>query len=382
MRDRTPWPAWLALLLAQVLALPLILPLTGLGREPAGTVAARPDASGPASLLATPLHPQRVIADGALFGEPVAMAAHQGRIYVLDAMEQVIWNIDQDTGEADVIELPTLHPHHVFIGCEGALHVVDPIARRLLIRKPDGAWRGHDLGYRAFYGAGDAEGIVYNADRQHEAHLATYAGCRRDTLRLGDRLRHDHPYPAVSNNLNYVRFALSPDLLVAGHIALGYLQVLTRDGAPLAEVDLTGPEVVAMRRLYLRSLGLAADGPLTVARDTLIGDLVRGARPERFPVPVYVADLAVAGDRIIVLVNNVLQVYSAAGSLVARHEVGGRSGGEPVVIHAVCVTTDGRLLGLDRMHYRKLYDFGPVAPLVTGPLWTEDERVDASSRRS
>jgi len=242
-----------------------------------------------------------------------------------------------------------------------------------LIRKVDGTWRGHDLGYRAFYGAGDAGGIIYNADRQHEAHLVTYAGCRPDTLRLGARLRHDHPYQAVSNNLNYVRFALSPDLLVAGHIAFGYLQVLTRDGALLAEVDLTGPEVVAMRRLYLRSLGQAADGPLTVARDTLIADLVRGARPERFPVPVYVADLAVAGDRIIVLVNNVLQVFTAGGTLVARHEVGGHSGGEPVVIHAVCVTTDGRLLGLDRMHYRKLYDFGPVAPLVTGPLWTEDE---------
>lgn len=309
------------------------------------------------------LEPRRVIECAGFVGDPIAVRYDAGRIYLLDPMEQAIWSLTEDKVDRQAIDLPSAAVTDFFFGCEGKLHAVDPLERALYeLARGQSDWRRFDLGYRVFFGDGDRGGIVFNADRRHADHLVAGVTCAGDTTRWGTRLTHPHPYAAVGNNLNYARLAVSPDLVVVGHIALAYVQVFRRDGPRVAEISLVGPEVAEVRRMYLATLGVTGDGPLAVARDTLVADLVRGAKPEQFPVPVYVAAIAIRTGRIYVLVNNVVQAFSPAGELLARYAVGGEHRGQRVVIHTFCFADDGRLLGLDAVHYRKLYDFGLLAP--------------------
>ncbi len=331
--------------------------------------------------IACRLEPVAVLAHADFAGEPVAITTWQDRILLLDPLEQVIWRLDPATGECGLLELPSHTANDMFFGCDDRLYVVDPGERALFVHAPEsGAWRRIDLGYRVFYGAGSAEMILFNADRRRQQHLVTACTCAGDTLRLGRRLTHAHPYAAVANNMNYARLALAPDVIVVGHIALGHLQVYSRDGARLSAFSLAGPEVAAMRGVYLASLGVAAAGTLSVSPDTLIADLVRAAQPERFAVPVYVAGLAVHAGLVFVLVNNTLQIFTPRGELVARHAIAGQQRGERVVIHAFCITPQGRLLGLDAVHYRKIYDFGPAARLAAGCIPVGNEEGTASGK--
>ena len=321
------------------------------------------------------LEPLRVIECADFAGAPVALAHGNGRMYLLDPMEQAIWTIlepagGQATGRpADgrprTIDIPSSTVRSMFFGCGGALYLVDPMERALYVQEPDeSGWRRWRLGYRVFFGAGDRETILFNADRRHDAHLVTAVTCAGDTLQLGARKIHPDPLASVGNSLNYVRLALSPDILAVGQIALGHLQILDRKGVLVAEVSLTGPQIVQMRRMYLSSQGRRTSGRLAVDHDTLVADLVRAARSDRMVLPVYINDLAIHRDLIWVLANNTLQVFDHRAEQVARHAIGGRHRGEVVVIHAFCITAEGRLYGLDAAHYRKIYDFGSVDLLV------------------
>lgn len=307
------------------------------------------------------LEPQRVlVAD--LFGQPAAIAYREGRIYVLDPYEGVIWDVDRDGGDTAVIDLATPQPSHFFLDRDGAIWVVDPHEPALTVREPgQSRWRRHDLAYRAFYGAADRHGIAVDAGRGPTGKLVMLVSSAGDTVHHGQRLQHAHPYRSVANNLNWSRLALADELLVVGHIAIGRLQVLDRtSGERLTTISLAGPEARVMRQVYLYSQGLTPAETLAVAPDTLVADLVRAARPRQFPVPVYVADLAIARGRIVVLCSNVLLVYRADGVLLRRYRIGGQRDGQLVVIHGFCFDDAGHLLGIDQVHYGKLYDFGSL----------------------
>ena len=340
-----------------------------------------------ATLLPQPAHaemlvPVGVVASVDFAGEPAGLVSHGNHLYLLDPLEQVVWILDPASGTVATRELPSPSASDLFFGCGGRLYVADPGERALFVSEPEpepepepesgwghqpAGWRRLALGYRVFFGAADDGGIWYNADRGCDPHLVTGITCAGDTLRLGARSIHPHPFASVTNNLNYVRLAVSPDLVVAGRIALGCLEVYGRtSGDLLAAIDLTGPEVAQIRRAYLASQGRQADEALAVCRDSLLADVLASAKPERFPIPVYVNDLAVVDGLIWVLVNNTLQIHDPGVGLRARYAIGGEHDAEPVVIHAFCITPAGRLLGLDAVHYRKIYDLGPAAPLAAG----------------
>lgn len=334
----------------------------------------------PQSAHAEMLVPVEVVASVDFAGEPAQLVSHGKHLYLLDPLEQVIWILDPATGTVATRELPSHSASDLFFGCGGRLHVVDPGERALFVSEPESepqpesgfdhqpaGWRRLALGYRVFFGAADDGGIWYNADRGFDPHLVTGITCAGDTLRLGARLIQPHPFASVTNNLNYVRLAVSPELVVAGRIALGCLEVYGRTSGDLvAAIDLTGPEVAQIRRAYLASQGRQAARTLAVCRDSLLADVLASAKPERFPIPVYVNGLAVVDGLIWVLVNNTLQIHDPGAGLRARYAIGGEHDAEPVVIHAFCITAAGRLLGLDAVHYRKIYDFGPAAPLTAG----------------
>jgi hypothetical protein len=330
-----------------------------------------------------PLEPEAVVAYVDFAGRPLDLEVRRGLIHLLDPAEEAIWILDPATGRREILDLPSRGASSLFFGCGDALHVVDPLERALFVLEAGAdVWRRRDLGYRVFHGAGDDQAIVFNADRRRDAHLIAGATCAGDTLRYGERMVHAHPYPSVSNNLNYARLAVSPRLVAVGHIALGRLQIFERRGPRLADIDLTGPEVVQMRGVYLANLGLEAGDQLAVERDTLIADLVRAAEPERFTVPVYVNDLAVGDGLVHVLVNNTLQIFTPAGELLARRPIAGADRGQVVVLHAICLTPEDRLYGLDTVHYRKIYDFGPAARLAAGPTRPGNEEGAAATKES
>lgn len=321
------------------------------------------------------IEPVAVFDAANLLGEPMAITAFGGRVHVLDGMDHVVWSIDLPTGEVASLDIVDgQQPYDLFDACGGVLHVVDPLRRGLLKQRPGQmAWESVALGHRVFFGDGDDHAVLINANRHGRAHIALLVGCDGDTLGLGTLLRHDHPYASVTANLNYTRVAMSTDLVAIGHIALAMVQILARNGTPLATVSLNGPEVIDSRRMFLQNHGVPVDRPLSVERDTLVADLVRVARPERFTVPVYIGGLAVRGRLVYALVNNVVHVLEPDGRLRARLRVGGRHRDERVLLHTFCLDEEGRLYGLDRVHYRKIYDFGPVDTMLADPPDTEDE---------
>jgi hypothetical protein len=313
------------------------------------------------------LSPDAVIASESFLGDPVDLEWHAGRIYILDAMERVIWSLDRDGDDRRMLEVDGTRPLDLFFGCEGTVHVTDPWDRVVRSLAPGGEWIAHNTGHRVFYGDGDPAGIVLNGARDGDRALAELVNCDRDTLRYGVAYRVAHRHDSVTANANYVQVALGDSLVVIGHRALGHLRVHRRDGHHLTDIQLREPDTGSVRSWYLSTEGEPLPEPGSTDRDTLLADLVRAAAPERFPIPVYVSDLVIRDGLIHVVINNALQVFDARGVLVARYVFTGEHGGQLVVVHQICFADDGSLLGLDTVHYHKIYDFGPLLVRVSAP---------------
>ncbi len=288
------------------------------------------------------------------------LAWHDGRIHVLDAGKLVIWVLPRFGAARQTIPVAGLRPRSLFFGCDGTLHVTDPWERTVRSRSPRGVWRLRRTGHRVFHGAGDRRGIGLVGPRDGRHRLIWLVGCDGDTVRCGQPHRLDHPHPSATHNANYTQIAVGDSLVVVAHMALGHLRIHQRDGRHHGDLQLRGAAPRTVRRWYLRNQGRQVAGPVAVTRDSLLADLAAAARPGTFPVPVYVNDLAIHGGRILVLVGGTLQVYTPAGTLQAAWPLDGRHAGERVVVHQIAVTDDGTLLGLDAVHYQKIYDFGPL----------------------
>jgi hypothetical protein len=242
--------------------------------------------------------------------------------------------------------------------------VVDARDRSVRRREPDASWSTRTTGHRVFHGDGDPTGLVLTGPRGGDQPLAAVVDCASDTLRCGAPYALKHALASATANANYTQVAVAGSLVVVAHRALGHLRVHARDGRHLGDIQLRDPEAAAVRRWYLGTVGRRRTGPVATDRDSLLADLQRAAAPATFPVPIYVSDLVVRGGRIHVVIGNALQVYDPRGDLVARHAFRGNAGGERVIVHQICFTDDGSLLGLDIAHYHKIYDFGPLPPLA------------------
>ncbi len=324
--------------------------------------AAAPLLAGTPASEPRPLAVQQAIPCADFAGELVDLAWSGGRIHLLDARELVVWSLDHDGDHREVVEVPGLRPESLFFGCGGQLHVVDPWARTVSIRRGPGRWSRVPTGHRVFRGAGDADGLALTGPRAGIRPLARLVSCGGDTLAFGQAHRIAHRYHSLTRNANYAHVAVGDMLAVVAHRALGHLRVHHRDGRHLGDFHLSGEAPVRLRRWYLPNAGRTPVEPVSAAPETLLADLAAAATPGEFPIPIYVNDLAIRDGLIHVLVSGVLQVYTPAGELLQSFEPPAVHDRRRVSIHEIAFTDQGELLGLDAKHYAVVYRFGPLPP--------------------
>jgi len=299
-------------------------------------------------------------------GELVDLAWSGGRIHLLDARELVVWSLDREGGDRQVVEVPGLRPECLFFGCGGRLHVVDPWARTVSIRQAPGRWARVPTGHRVFRGDGDADGLILTGPRAGIRPLAQLVSCGGDTLAFGQGYRIAHRHHSLTRNANYTHVAVGDTMAVVAHRALGHLRVHRRDGRHVGDFHLSGEAPVRLRRWYLPNAGRTPGQTVSAAPETLLADLAAAATPGEFPIPIYVNDLAIHDGLIHVLVSGVLQVYTPAGELLQSFEPPAVYQRRRVSIHEIAFTDAGELLGLDARHYAVVYRFGPL-PSPTAP---------------
>lgn len=318
----------------------------------------------------TKIVPLGVIECAEFVGEACDLEAHDGDLYVLDPMERGAWRIVPATGEREWIGIGrgagrVKRPHDMFFDGHGAMRITDPETRAVLcFDARDGRWRREPCDHRVFYGAGLPDGYVLNAARDQDGHLADVFEAGRPVVRAGQRLRAQHEYPSLEGNLNYVRVAASDALVAMAHIAVAHIQVARRDGGHLFTIDLDGPEISGVRSWHL-GLDETADATRPTL-ELLIEDLKRMAQPERFAIPVYIAGIRFHENRLLVLSDGVILVYDLQGRLLEKLDTNGKRNGERVCVHAFAIDAQGRLYGMDTVHYLTIYDFGPISGLGAG----------------
>jgi len=291
------------------------------------------------------------------------LEVRDGRIYLLDAGECAIWVLDLEGRVVGEFGAPgrgpdyLVDPYDLFWGPDGRLHVTDVGQRRVkALDLATGAWSVVDSGYSAFYGAGDESCLVYGADRAGDpAPLRVRWPGTGEQMLVGQKILAPPGPASLRNNLNHVRVAAAEGLIACGHVGLGWVQLLDRRGRRLGTILLDLPEAHAIRRWFWQDVQESdvPAGPFSL--DGLIDDMARMARPDRFPFPVYVSDLAIRGGRVHVLCKSTILRYGTDGRLRRRLVLPRQADGRKTFVHEFAVLDDGAYCGVDTRHYLQVH---------------------------
>jgi hypothetical protein len=219
-----------------------------------------------------------------------------------------------------------------------------------------------DEGYYIFDVAATPDYLVYSGKRTHEDSLVVmldHSGVKRG---IGAPINIEHEYDSVYKTINAVKIACSEKYIAVAFPTIAMIRLYTADGAMVAEYFIDSPSVERFRYQVWESMVVVPNPELRderlavsdITKQTLIDDLLCLAKPDRFSAPMYIADIGMIGDHVLVLAGDDLLEIDLGGDIVGTYNFVDDAHER---IYAFCFTIDqrGSLWIADSNHTHKIY---------------------------
>jgi len=219
-----------------------------------------------------------------------------------------------------------------------------------------------DGGFYIFDVAASPGYIAYTGKRTATDSLVIISDDSGPIRGIGTPLGIVHEFESVFKTVNAVKIACNDEYLAVAFPALALVRVYSLSGGLVVEFFIDSSSVYDIRTQawesmlnvpdpVLRDMRLAID-PIT--RQTILDDLLSLARPDRFGVPIYIADIGLLDSHVFVLVGDTLHEFDLGGTEVGSYGFVNESG-EKIYVFTFAVDDRGWIWAADSVHTHNIY---------------------------
>ena len=219
-----------------------------------------------------------------------------------------------------------------------------------------------ESGFYIFDVAASPGYIAYTGKRSLADSLVIISDDSGSIRGIGTPLGIVHEFESVFKTVNAVKIACNDKYMAVAFPALALVRVYSFSGDLVAEYFIDSSSVYDIRTQawesmlnvpdpVLRDMRLAID-PIT--RQTILDDLVSLARPDRFGVPIYIADIGLIDNHVFVLVGDTLHEFDLGGTEVGSYGFVNEAG-EKIYVFSFTVDDHGRIWAADSVHTHNIY---------------------------